>query len=96
MSVAELFEARHELNANTIAAMRESEFAQDLNGLAAVDVQVERHTRAEWIRGHLEQAAREAAARADLPQGLFDELVDLVESPQLIEGGRRRRGSQTG
>ena len=59
--------------------------------LAAVDVQVERHIRAEWIRGHLEQVAREAAAQADLPQSLFDELVDLVESPQLIEGGIEQR-----
>jgi glycyl-tRNA synthetase beta chain len=54
--------------------------------LAAVDVQVERATRAEWIRDHLEQAAAEAGARLDLPEALFDELVDLVESPQLIQG----------
>ncbi|MEB3256345.1 MAG: glycine--tRNA ligase subunit beta, partial [Synechococcaceae cyanobacterium] len=32
------------------------------------------------------QAAREAGAHLDLPEDLFHELVDLVESPQLIEG----------
>jgi glycyl-tRNA synthetase beta chain len=55
--------------------------------LAAVDVQVERHTRSEWIRLHLELAAAEAGAGIDLPDDLFQELVDLVEAPQLIEGG---------
>jgi glycyl-tRNA synthetase beta chain len=54
--------------------------------LAAHDVQVERDIRAAWIREHLEQAALEAGARLDLPAELFEELVDLVESPQLIEG----------
>ncbi|MEB3256286.1 MAG: glycine--tRNA ligase subunit beta, partial [Synechococcaceae cyanobacterium] len=54
--------------------------------LAAHDVQVERDIRSAWIREHLEQAAREAGAHLDLPEDLFHELVDLVESPQLIEG----------
>ena len=54
--------------------------------LAAHDVQVERDIRGAWIRDHLEQAAREAGAQLDLPAELFEELVDLVESPQLIEG----------
>ena len=54
--------------------------------LAAHDVQVERDIRAAWIRDHLQQAAVEAGALLDLPAELFEELVDLVESPQLIEG----------
>jgi glycyl-tRNA synthetase beta chain len=56
------------------------------SSLAAVDVQVERNTRAAWIRREIHQAAAGIGARVDLPQGLFDELVDLVEAPQLIEG----------
>jgi glycyl-tRNA synthetase beta chain len=54
--------------------------------LAALDVQVERDIRTTWIREHLEQAAAEAGARLDLPNELLEELVDLVESPELIEG----------
>ncbi|MFN5219981.1 MAG: glycine--tRNA ligase subunit beta [Cyanobacteriota bacterium] len=54
--------------------------------LAAVDVQVERLSRARWIRQELEQAAALRQADIDLPASLFDELVDLVESPRLIEG----------
>jgi glycyl-tRNA synthetase beta chain len=54
--------------------------------LAAADVLVERSARAATIRFGLEAAAAAATAAADLPQGLFEELVDLVESPQLLEG----------
>ena len=54
--------------------------------LAAVDVQVERQTRAAWIRQEVEQAAAEADAVPDLPPELFEELVDLVEAPQLVVG----------
>ncbi|MFM7360801.1 MAG: glycine--tRNA ligase subunit beta [Cyanobium sp.] len=54
--------------------------------LAAVDVQVERDSRRAWIRGRLDQAAAEAGAQLDLPPALLEELVDLVESPELIEG----------
>jgi glycyl-tRNA synthetase beta chain len=59
--------------------------------LAAHDVQVERDTRAAWIREHLEQAAVEAGGRLDLPEALFEELVDLVEAPHLIEGAIEAR-----
>ncbi|MFM9110569.1 MAG: glycine--tRNA ligase subunit beta, partial [Prochlorococcaceae cyanobacterium] len=54
--------------------------------LAAVDVPVERSTRGAWIREQIAQAAAERQALADLPEDLFDELVDLVEAPQLLEG----------
>jgi glycyl-tRNA synthetase beta chain len=59
--------------------------------LAAHDVQVEREIRAGWIREHLEQAAVEVGGRLDLPPELFEELVDLVEAPQLIEGAIEAR-----
>jgi glycyl-tRNA synthetase beta chain len=54
--------------------------------LAAAGVQVDRQQRAQWIRQQLEAAASAAGARPDLPKALFDELVDLVERPSLIEG----------
>lgn len=54
--------------------------------LAAAGVQVDRQLRAQWIRQQLEAAATAAGARPDLPEALFEELVDLVESPSLIEG----------
>ena len=59
--------------------------------LAQADVQVERSARAASIRADLEAAAAAAEARADLPDSLFEELVDLVESPRLIEGAIEAR-----
>jgi len=54
--------------------------------LAAVDVQVDRSARASQIRAQLEAGAVRAGARLDLPEALFEELVDLVEDPRVIEG----------
>ena len=54
--------------------------------LEAADVQVDREARGRTIRRELEAAAQRAGAELDLPEALFDELVDLVESPRLIEG----------
>ena len=54
--------------------------------LAAVDVQVDRRSRADQIRAQLDAGAVRAGARLDLPQELFEELVDLVEAPRVIEG----------
>lgn len=54
--------------------------------LEAADVQVDRQARGAAIRTALEAAATAAGAELDLPEALFDELVDLVESPRLIEG----------
>ncbi len=54
--------------------------------LAAVDVQVDRSVRASQIRAQLEAGAVRAGGRLDLPEALFDELVDLVEAPRVIEG----------
>ena len=59
--------------------------------LAAAGVQVDRQGRASWIRRELEQAAESHGARPDLPSELFEELVDLVEAPVLIEGSIAER-----
>ena len=54
--------------------------------LAAAGVQVDRSARASWIRQQVAAAAQALDATADLPDDLFEELTDLVESPLLIEG----------
>ncbi|MCT0219183.1 glycine--tRNA ligase subunit beta [Synechococcus sp. CS-1329] len=54
--------------------------------LAKAGVLVDRQQRADWIRQQVLAAASAAQARPDLPEELFEELVDLVESPSLIEG----------
>jgi len=54
--------------------------------MAMAGVVVERDERAAAIRSQVEQAAEALDARADLPDTLFSELIDLVESPTLIEG----------
>jgi glycyl-tRNA synthetase beta chain len=59
--------------------------------LAGAAVQVERQERAAAIRAAIEAAAVAADACPDLPDRLFAELVDLVESPQLLEGGIEER-----
>ncbi|MEB3262892.1 MAG: glycine--tRNA ligase subunit beta [Synechococcus sp.] len=55
--------------------------------LAAAGVSVDRAERAATIRRGVEEAAAALSARADLPEGLFEELTDLVEAPLLLEGG---------
>jgi glycyl-tRNA synthetase beta chain len=54
--------------------------------LAAAGVTVDRQERAEAIRAAVDSMARRLQATPDLPQELFDELVDLVEAPLPIEG----------
>ncbi len=54
--------------------------------LAQAGVVVERDQRAELIRSSVDEAAAALQGRPDLPEALFAELVDLVESPTLIEG----------
>jgi glycyl-tRNA synthetase beta chain len=49
-------------------------------------VLVDRPTRRTAILTALEQAASRSGGVPDLPESLLEELVDLVESPQLIEG----------
>ena len=56
------------------------------SALAAAGVVVHRHERAETIRRSVEQSAAALDAVPDLPDNLFEELTDLVETPLLIEG----------
>lgn len=53
--------------------------------LAAAGVLVDRRARGVAIRAQLIAAAGEGA-RLDLPEDLFEELVDLVEQPLVVEG----------
>jgi glycyl-tRNA synthetase beta chain len=57
-----------------------------ISALAAAEVTVDRDARATGIRAAIEAAAAAAGADAELPEALFQELVDLVEAPQLLEG----------
>ena len=62
-----------------------------VGALAVADVQVDRQARASAIRQAITAAAEASTARPDLPDALFEELVDLVESPRLIEGAIEER-----
>jgi glycyl-tRNA synthetase beta chain len=54
--------------------------------LAAAGVEVDRDRRGALIRSAVEAAASTHNADADLPETLFQELIDLVESPTLLQG----------
>lgn len=54
--------------------------------LATAGVLADRAKRAESIQIHLEKSAALHQAHLELPADLFAELVDLVESPLVIEG----------
>jgi glycyl-tRNA synthetase beta chain len=73
----------HRLVQNAVAIGSASSYRQDL---AAAGVQVDRTERARCIRAAVEAAEGRHGAQADLPDALFDELVDLVEAPLPIEG----------
>jgi glycyl-tRNA synthetase beta chain len=73
----------HRLNDEPIAIDHADAY---IHTLAAADVQVDRAARAAVIRSGIEAAAAAAGARAELPDALFEELVDLVEAPRLIAG----------
>ncbi len=73
----------HRLHAGAVTIPSAAGYAA---ALEAADVQVDREARGAAIRTALEAAATAAGAELDLPEALFDELVDLVESPRLIEG----------
>ncbi len=78
----------HRLRADAVTVPSADAYAETLAG---VGVQVERQERADWIRTRVLKAAEALQARPDLPDALFDELVDLVESPCLIEGSVDKR-----
>lgn len=73
----------HRLHGDQVEIPTAAEYA---SALAAAGVLVGREARGEAIRADLERAAERNGGQADLPDSLFSELVDLVESPQLIEG----------
>ncbi|MCP9926917.1 glycine--tRNA ligase subunit beta [Cyanobium sp. CH-040] len=73
----------HRLTAEPVNIRSAASYRDDL---AAAGVEVDRQARADWIRSAVHSAAERHGARADLPAELFDELVDLVEAPLLIEG----------
>ncbi|MCP9801109.1 glycine--tRNA ligase subunit beta [Synechococcus sp. RedBA-s] len=73
----------HRLSKQTITLADPGQYSELL---ARAGVLVDRQQRADWIRQEVLAAASAAQARPDLPEELFEELVDLVESPSLIEG----------
>ena len=73
----------HRLMAETVPITTADAYRE---ALAAAGVQIDRQARARWIRDAVERAGERLDARADLPDELFEELTDLVESPLLIEG----------
>ncbi|MCP9932894.1 glycine--tRNA ligase subunit beta [Cyanobium sp. Candia 9D4] len=73
----------HRLHPGTVTIPSAAGYAA---ALEAADVQVDREARGAAIRTALQAGATAAGAELDLPEALFDELVDLVESPRLIEG----------
>jgi glycyl-tRNA synthetase beta chain len=73
----------HRLKGDAVSIVNASSYAE---ALAAAGVQVDRSARAQWIREQVASAALALEATADLPDDLFEELTDLVESPSLIEG----------
>jgi glycyl-tRNA synthetase beta chain len=54
--------------------------------LAGVGVQVDRSKRSAAIQQSIAEASTRLQADPDLPDELLDELIDLVESPLLVEG----------
>ena len=73
----------HRLQAESVTIASATGYA---DALAAVGVQVEREARGQWIRSAIDAAATALQADPDLPDGLLEELTDLVEAPLLIEG----------
>ena len=54
--------------------------------LAQAGVMVNREQRAETIRTAIAQEAQRCGGQANCPESLFQELVDLVESPSVLKG----------
>jgi glycyl-tRNA synthetase beta chain len=78
----------HRLHADPVVIDSASSYG---SSLAAADVQVDRQARSTAIRQAITAAAEASNARPDLPDSLFEELIDLVESPRLIEGAIEER-----
>jgi glycyl-tRNA synthetase beta chain len=74
----------HRLHATSVSLEAAGSYARELE---AAGVVVDRQARRTAISDSISAAAAASQARADLPEALLDELTDLVEAPQLIEGG---------
>ena len=57
-----------------------------VEALAKAGVMVDRSQRERLIRTALESEATTCSASVDCPEGLFEELVDLVEAPRVLSG----------
>ena len=73
----------HRLASAAVPITSATSYRQDL---AAAGVVVDRQERGRLIRAAVEAAAAEHSATPDLPDALFDELVDLVEAPLPLQG----------
>ncbi len=78
----------HRLHGEAVTVPSASDYA---DVLARAGVLVDREARGAAIRAALERAASASGGHPDLPGSLFEELVDLVESPQVIEGAVEER-----
>jgi len=56
------------------------------DALAKAGVMVDRSQREQLIRSALDMEAAACSASVDCPDGLFEELVDLVEAPRVLSG----------
>ncbi len=73
----------HRLVADTVPIASASDYHQ---ALAQAGVEVDRSRRAAAIRTAVAASATRHDAAPDLPESLFEELVDLVEAPLPLEG----------
>jgi glycyl-tRNA synthetase beta chain len=73
----------HRLKPEPIVIHTASAYGRSLQAVAVV---VDRTARATSIREQLQEAANQEGGRLDLPESLFEELVDLVEDPYVIKG----------
>ena len=68
------------------APLHISDADEFLPTLEAAGVIVDRHRRSMLIREAIDTACAELGARPNCPPKLFKELVDLVESPRILQG----------
>jgi len=73
----------HRLGTAHVPITSASSYRQDL---AAAGVVVDRQERSRLIQSAVQDAAAEHTATPDLPEALFEELVDLVEAPLPLQG----------
>ena len=78
----------HRLHGASVTIPSATEYA---GTLAGAGVLVDREARGATIRSALEEAAARSGGHPDLPEALLQELIDLVESPQVIEGAVEER-----